>query len=306
MYFDDQISQGLVPGKDEQERRINVAAEFVKSALQLKEPRITFGTQKQNLLLNALESSFYKVFIQVVVLVLCLLVVVEEPSYILGMNQEEKVSRKIAAIELCLNLVLALDIGLRIYAEGWRRFFSKKWNILYAVLVSCSVLSCTTRLLGAPVVIFIFSRTLRQLLLLCKSSRIRRAAARILVTFPKIIKVFLLCGVVFLCFGAIIHFTFGGLVNVEDQDLQEYKYQNFESIATSFIAACILSSTENYPDIMVRNNKALSLTLRLVQSIREKTSSGSLNLSFLSDPWIMVSLQLGSSRHFPIIRRAND
>jgi len=249
-YFEDQISQGLVPGQDEHEQRINLAAELVKSALELKEPRLYFGKNRSRLL-NILESSAYQIFVQGVVLMICVLIVIEEPSYAVGMRQDDLVSKRVAAIELGLSLLLAADIGLETYVDGLRRFFSKRWNILYVILVCCSIFSCTMRLLSAPIILFIFSRTIRQLLLLCKSSRIRRSASRIISTFPKIVKVFVLLGVICLCFGAIIHFNFGGLRTVEDQELQEYENQNFESIAAGFIAACILASTENYPDILV-------------------------------------------------------
>lgn len=108
----------------------------------------------------------------------------------------------IALDRICLAIFVA-EIGLKLYARGWR-FFRDGWNVFDFAVVGIAVLPATQGLSVLRAM-----RILRLLRIVSVTPRLRRVVEGFLAALPGMASVFLLMGIIFYIFAVMATNLFG-------------------------------------------------------------------------------------------------
>ncbi|CAE7750155.1 TPCN2, partial [Symbiodinium sp. KB8] len=190
-----------------------------------------------------LRSMTYKVILCSVILLQAVLIIWEHnPPF-----DSLPFSWKWGALEMFCIAVYVTDIVLLTVAFGWRHFKDKKWDSVFALLTFMAVLDWFLYYAGGLHEVFRFSRPFRPILLISKLPGLRRLAASIFHTFFVIFDIAVLFAITVAFFGLL------GVALFNDDHVDGYALDNdnFNNFPDAALAIYILTTTENFPDVMM-------------------------------------------------------
>eukprot|EP01114_Cavostelium_apophysatum_P014438 TRINITY_DN3754_c0_g1_i1.p1 TRINITY_DN3754_c0_g1~~TRINITY_DN3754_c0_g1_i1.p1 ORF type:complete len:714 (+),score=138.48 TRINITY_DN3754_c0_g1_i1:108-2249(+) len=149
-------------------------------------------------------------------------------------------TRLLAGIELICLSIYVVDIILRSVALGARNYFLNAWNMIKCLVVLTMFCDVTVVMIFENS--FRFSRILRAYILLQHSRTVRGLALNVIRTIPKTLPVFLIIGFFIVIYALLGTILFSKKVPTDP---------DFSSLRESIVSMYILTTTENFPDVMI-------------------------------------------------------
>lgn len=146
-----------------------------------------------------------------------------------------KDSSLITWLDFSLTFVYVIDILICVLSLSWRRFLNKRWNLVRCAIVAFMCIGDNP-----------YSRPLRSALLISRVVPLRHTMNSMAKSIPKAVEVFVIFGVTIFFYATLGVVCFHGKYNNLDEEFSN----SFDTFYRAALAMFVLSTTENYPNIM--------------------------------------------------------
>ena len=228
--------------KLDSEKRIQLAARFIKDSL-AHQAFLVESNAFQRVIHRFWASKFWTGFVFLIITVYMWTIAFYEPvSY---RTDPEYNPYYFIALDAMFALFLSVDFVLNLAGCGLREFLKNFWNVVYGICILLTLICCGTKwatLQYCSACYYLqWSRPIRPVIVISRSSKIRDIFTTLLKTVPSLIDVSFLVILWLTSFAIAGVYLFRGRY-----DAYDYQFNNFYS---AFVAIFVLWTTENYPDV---------------------------------------------------------